>query len=171
MSLLTYLKVHSIICTPIPLSQQIHRVWLCRQSSLSHLKKAASTFCMETRSRPSGGGVCVCVCVCVCVGGGDGSQLAMMEFPLFPVFLRAAVQTPPVPWGWAGLGKSACLPITHLTPPPRGSRALRTCSQFVLGLQMTKSVCSALLHFLSLAHFPSVSGTNACWALHKWQHR
>lgn len=45
---------------------------------------------------------------------GTRAQLALMEFPLFPVFLRAAVQTPPVPRGWAGSGKSACLPIIHL---------------------------------------------------------
>lgn len=45
---------------------------------------------------------------------GTRAQLALMEFPLYPVFLRAAVQTPPVPRGWAGSGKSACLPIIHL---------------------------------------------------------
>lgn len=54
---------------------------------------------------------------------GGGAQLAMMEFPLYPVFLRAAVQTLPVPWGWAGLGKSACLPITHLATLEREQSA------------------------------------------------
>lgn len=45
------------------------------------------------------------------VGGvGTPAQLAMMEFPLFPVFLSAAVQTLPVPWGWAGLGSQAVYP-------------------------------------------------------------
>lgn len=54
---------------------------------------------------------------------GTLAQLAVVEFPLFPVFLSAAVQTLPVPWGWAGLGKSACLPIIHLAAFEREQRA------------------------------------------------
>ena len=72
----------------------------------------------------------------------------MMEFPLFPLFVHAAVQTLPVPRGWAGLGKSACLPITHLAAL-EGEQSTQTYG--MLGPQMTKSVCSALLRFLLLA--------------------
>lgn len=71
----------------------------------------------------------------------------MMEFPLFPVFLCAAVQTPAVPRGWAGAGRSeAVYPSstwsaregaehsdTWRVAAPRGENGLR-------------SVCLALLH-------------------------
>lgn len=70
-------------------------------------------------------------------GGGCGSpaQMAMMEFPLFPVFLRAAVQTLHVPWGWAGLGKSACLPIIHLAALER--KHVASCAS--MGRRVTKA--------------------------------
>lgn len=77
-----------------------------------------------------------------------------MEFPLFPVFLRAAVQTSPVPWVWAGLGKSACLPITHLAALEREQS---TQTYGVSGFHREKSDQSLFvqhfLRFLSLAYF------------------
>lgn len=42
-----------------------------------------------------------------------------MEFPLFPVSLRAAVQTPPAPWGRAGSGEISL--FTHHWQLLRGS--------------------------------------------------
>lgn len=76
-----------------------------------------------------------------------------MEFPLFPVFLRAAVQTPPVPWGWAGLGKSACLPITHLAALEREQSTQTYGMLGFHGEERPKSVCSALLRSRSRAYF------------------
>lgn len=86
----------------------------------------------------------------------------MMEFPLFPVFIRAAVQTPPVPWGWAGLGKSAPVYPSSTWLPLRESRALRHIACWSsIGRRAT--VCSALLHVLSHAYsLSSLSVRNKC---------
>lgn len=107
-------------------------------------------------------------------GGGVETpvQLAMMEFPLFPVFLRAAVQTPPVPWGWAGLGKSACLPIIHLAALEREQSTQTYGSLCLHGEKSDKSlfVQHFFTFFLLLAFSCfSLSGTNTCWDFHKWQ--
>lgn len=64
-----------------------------------------------------------------------------MEFPLFPVLLHAAVKTPPVPWGWAGLGKSACLPIIHLAALERESRSLHMACCASLCGEKSDKVC------------------------------
>ena len=87
---------------------------------------------------------------------GTPAQLAMMEFPLFPVFLHAAVQTPPVPRDWAGLGKSACLPIIHLAALER-EQSTRT---YGLHGEESDRVCLFSTSSLSLSLVFSLSGTN-----------
>lgn len=97
---------------------------------------------------------------------GSPAQLAKMEFPLFPVFLRAAVQTLHVPWGWAGLGKSACLPIIHLAALEREHVA--SCASMGRGvtkvcLFSTSSLsfaCLLSLVFLCQEHVYTGSFTN-----------
>lgn len=89
-----------------------------------------------------------------------------MEFPLFPVFLHAAVQTPPVSWGWAGLGKSACLPITHLAALER-EQSTQTHGAWCLHGEKGDKVClfstSSLSFFLLTFSGLSLSGTNTHW--------
>lgn len=85
----------------------------------------------------------------------------MMEFPLFPVFLDAAVQTLPIPWGWAGLGKSACLPIIHLAALER-EQSTRTHGLLCLHGERCDTVCLFSTSSPSFACL-SLSGTNTRW--------
>lgn len=87
-----------------------------------------------------------------CICGADGSS--QMEFPLFPVFLCAAVQTPPVPQDWTGLGKSLCLPITHLATLESLSRAMGHSVWIVLKLHITVCLFStSSLFFIFFRYF------------------
>lgn len=72
-----------------------------------------------------------------CGGMGTLAQMAMMEFP---VFLNFAVQALHVPWGWAGLEKSAYLPITHLAALERKQSAL-TYGELCLCGEQSDKVC------------------------------